>query len=189
MPEELRSPYTDDQVASINSFQDVGRFHPFTCGTAACGTRLLAVNAGLLCPKCNYTQQWVWAWMADWSWRPSAMDRERIPDVRSGRVFEVITPSPGDITRANELPLTACPRRYCWWWQSLSFDWEIPANEGCTYLNVPKPSHWLDTDKPCCRCDTSSQVDHYEPREPHLEHDGFHRHRYCGPQKDLPERK
>lgn len=101
---------------------------------------------------------------------------------RMERIFQSIEPTPADIARAAELPvLTACPRRYCWWWHSLDFDWEIPASKGCSYLNATKPLHWKDTDKACCRCDADSESDHYEPREPHLEQDGFDRYRFCRP--------
>ena len=107
---------------------------------------------------------------------------------RNGRAFECTTPSAKDIVRASELPLlTACPRRYCWWWKTLAFDWETPVIEGCTYLNETKPLHWVGMDKPCCRSDANSNIDHYEPREPHLEADGFDRYRFCGPQNHQPE--
>ena len=104
-----------------------------------------------------------------------------------GRYFLSVTPSPEDIARASQLPLSTCPRRYCWWWRSLAFEWDVPVVEGCTYFDSPKPSHWLDTDKPCCRCDSNSVIDHYEPREPHLEQDGFDRYRFCGTQQQLPD--
>jgi hypothetical protein len=89
-----------------------------------------------------------------------------------------VTPTPEDIARARELPLTACPRRYCWWWKTLAFDWDTPAAAGCDYFATPKPAHWEDTNVPCSRCDPKSTVDHYEPREPHLEADGFDRDRF-----------
>ena len=104
-----------------------------------------------------------------------------------GRYFRSVTPSSGDIARAEELQLTECPRRYCWWWMSLSFDWDHTPAEGCQYAEAPKRPHWQFTDVPCCRSDVTSGVDHYEPREPHLEADGFHRYRFCGPQNQLPD--
>jgi hypothetical protein len=94
------------------------------------------------------------------------------------RHFQPVNPSNEDIATAMALPLSACPRRYCWWWHSLDFDWDLAPAEGCHYFEEPKPSHWADTDKPCCRCDPESTADHYEPREPHLEADGFDRHRF-----------
>jgi hypothetical protein len=99
------------------------------------------------------------------------------------RIFECVTPSAADVARAAELPvLTACPRRYCWWWQSLGFDWDTPVATGCRLSESPKPPGFRFAEVPCCRLDPASGVDHYEPREPHLEADGFDRHRFCGPQ-------
>jgi hypothetical protein len=105
-----------------------------------------------------------------------------------GRLFESVTPSPEDVARARELsPLTACPRRYCWWWQSLAFDWDTPVEDGCRFLSAPKSPEWQLADVPCSRCVAGSGIDHYEPREPHLEADGFHRYRFCGPEHNIPD--
>jgi hypothetical protein len=105
-----------------------------------------------------------------------------------GRLFEVASPSSEDLTRARELPLlTACPRRYCWWWQSLAFDWDTTVAEGCRFLSTPKLVGWQWADVPCLRSVPGSEIDHYEPREPHLEADGFDRYRFCGSQHNIPE--
>jgi len=69
MAEEARSPFSDEQVASINAYQAAGAFHPFTCGTDSCRGILVAANDGLRCPRCGFRQHWAWGWMADWSWR------------------------------------------------------------------------------------------------------------------------
>lgn len=61
--------WTDDQVASLNGFQDAGMFHPFTCGGAGCSEVLIAQNDGWHCPKCSYRQFWAHTWMLDWSWK------------------------------------------------------------------------------------------------------------------------
>ena len=98
-----------------------------------------------------------------------------------GRYFRSVTPSPDDLDRARRLPLSACPRRYCWWWRTLSFDWGLSVAAGCDYLARPKPSHWKDIEVPCCRMQAGSGSDHYEPREPHLEADGFERYRFLRP--------
>ena len=90
-----------------------------------------------------------------------------------GRLFVVTTPSADDLVRAASIPVNQCPRRYCWWWRSLSFDWEVTPSLGCTFLTSPKPGGMANADVPCCRCDDASTVDHYEPREPHLLDDGF----------------
>lgn len=70
MTEKTNAPFTPDQVASINAYQISGVFHPFTCGSEGCGFDLKAIEGTLECPKCDYTQDWVHAWMADWSWKP-----------------------------------------------------------------------------------------------------------------------
>jgi hypothetical protein len=102
------------------------------------------------------------------------------PDVR---IYEALGPSyPEDIARASRLSPVECPRRYCWWWRSLSFEWDIPVSQGCTFMferdrgkvSADHPGR----DFPCCRCDKSSSVDHFEPRDPHLAEDGFNAKRW-----------
>ncbi len=68
-----RSPWTPDQVASLNAYQQSGVMHPFTCGDTecrrVCSEPLAARGDGWYCMRCGYTQDWAHAWMADWSWR------------------------------------------------------------------------------------------------------------------------
>jgi hypothetical protein len=100
--------------------------------------------------------------------------QEQPPQARTkGRLFLSVTPSPDDLVRAANIPVDQCPRRYCWWWRSLSFDWDVTPMEGCTFLTSPKPRNMTNADVPCRRYDSSSMVDQYEPREPHLLEDGF----------------
>ncbi len=60
-----KAPFTSDEVDSINAFQQSGIFHPFTCGGGDRTShpdgegRLVAVEAGVKCPYCDYTQNWV----------------------------------------------------------------------------------------------------------------------------------
>lgn len=65
MSDQIRAPFTDDQVAALNAFQDSGVFHPFTCGN--CRTDLIATKDGWKCPDhdCDYKQDWAHAFMAD----------------------------------------------------------------------------------------------------------------------------
>lgn len=70
------------------------------------------------------------------------------------------------------MPDDACPRRYCWWWVSLGFEWAIAPHQGCTFLNAAKPPEFRFSDIPCCRSEPSFRIDHFEPREPHLQNDG-----------------
>jgi hypothetical protein len=69
-----------------------------------------------------------------------------------------------DVERARALPADACPRRYCFHWDSPSFHWERSPGEGCLYL-VGKKVGWKYAGIPCCRSDTSSIIDHFEPNE------------------------
>jgi hypothetical protein len=103
-----------------------------------------------------------------------------------GRLFNAITPSPEDLARAASIPAQECPRRYCWWWRSLSFDWELTPSEGCTFSTSPKPPGMTNADVSCRRCDSSSAVDHYEPREPHILKDGFAVPRWHSPEYRRP---
>lgn len=61
---QVRAPFTAEQVANINEYQEQGRFHPFTCGGEKCRETLVAHEDGLHCPKCDYRQFWVWDMMA-----------------------------------------------------------------------------------------------------------------------------
>jgi hypothetical protein len=99
---------------------------------------------------------------------------DQAPSARTkGRLFVVCPPSFEDLVRAASIPSDQCPRRYCWWWRSLSFEWDVTPLLGCTFLTSPRPPGMANADTTCCRCDPSSTVDHYEPREPHLLEDGF----------------
>jgi hypothetical protein len=89
------------------------------------------------------------------------------------RVVRAYQPSPEELVRARAIPRSACPRRYCWWWQSLAFDWDTPVDQGCTFLKPREPPGWRHSEVACRRCESSSGVDHYQPREPHLLEDGF----------------
>ncbi len=69
----------------------------------------------------------------------------------------------------------------CWYWHSLSFDWDLKPEQGCGVAN----EHIADTRlkrqgaeigmwRRCCRATENPQhPDYYEPREPHLEADGW----------------
>lgn len=64
------SIFTEDQVASLNAYQDCGRWHPFTC---PCGSGALKATVdGWVCDKCDYTQDWANDFMCDWKWKVHA---------------------------------------------------------------------------------------------------------------------
>ena len=88
------------------------------------------------------------------------------------RILVPYTPTSEDMTRSQSIGASECPRRYCWWWHVLSFDWDISPSEGCTFLASPKPTGWRNASIPCSRAKPDSGADQYEPREPHLLDDG-----------------
>ena len=118
----------------------------------------------------------------------SANNGQSPPSQRSrGRLFLAVTPSSEDLTKAANIPADQCPRRYCWWWRTLSFDWEMIPLQGCMFFTCDKPPGFNNANLPCRRCDPSSAVDHFEPREPHLLEDGFAVVRwYSDAQRRLP---
>lgn len=77
---KVEAPWTPEQVAALNRWQDSGRVHPFTCGS---GNRmdaehqiqqanrggdfgqLIASTNGWFCPACSYRQTWAHDFMAD----------------------------------------------------------------------------------------------------------------------------
>jgi hypothetical protein len=70
--EKIYAPWTPEEVAALNEYQDKGVFHPFTCGHGALGQHvsgvfLVATEAGWRCPfqDCEYTQDWAWSMMAE----------------------------------------------------------------------------------------------------------------------------
>lgn len=99
------APFTDDQVKSLNDYQVSGVMHPFTCG--GCRDRLgiregkfvndrllVATPAGWVCPTCDYTQDWAWAWMADETW-----EQYKIPGFTYG---ERTTEPPFDVAATDQ---------------------------------------------------------------------------------------
>ncbi len=65
----MSAPFTDEQVASLNAYQEAGTGHPFTCGGQDCREILRAERDGWRCLRCDYRQGWAHAFMADWSWQ------------------------------------------------------------------------------------------------------------------------
>ena len=93
--------------------------------------------------------------------------------IQALRILPAHKPTSDDIERARGLSARQCPRRYCWWWQSLSFDWETPVKCGCAFPTKTKPDWWPGSESPCMRAVAESKYDHFEPREPHLIEDGL----------------
>jgi hypothetical protein len=100
-----------------------------------------------------------------------------------GRIHLSVVPSPAELEQARErLSRESCPRRYCWYWRTLSYDWELSPAEGCEVAErhitrlllgheqrEPVPA-W----QACCRASGNPQhPDFYERREPPLKADGW----------------
>lgn len=72
MTDQIRAPWTPEQVAALNAFQLHGGMHPFTCGADHPGPSpaLVARPDGWHCPgtyraPCDYRQDWAHRFMAD----------------------------------------------------------------------------------------------------------------------------
>jgi len=99
------------------------------------------------------------------------MEETMAKSIYNFKSFRPQKASAEDLEKAKQLPRSACPRRHCWWWHSLSFDWDLTPAQGCTYLQSEKPPTFMNQQVPCRRADPSSIVDHYEARDP--AEDGF----------------
>ena len=85
------------------------------------------------------------------------MDRE---------VRKFFTPSPAaELSEAHRLlHREDCPRRYCWWWHSLQFDFHLAPSEG-RELAERWPRKYVKGGPICCRASHGAKhKDHYEPR-------------------------
>jgi len=71
MENEIKTPFSNEQVKNLNEYQLSGAMHPFTCDNSDCrGIEgswgiLVATNDGWICTTCDYTQNWAHAFMAD----------------------------------------------------------------------------------------------------------------------------
>ncbi|MFD4596774.1 hypothetical protein ACFWPQ_01950 [Streptomyces sp. NPDC058464] len=70
MTDKIRAPWTPEQVAALNEFQQGGWMHPFTCGyehPAHPNAVLKATTNGWRCYviDCDWEQDWAHAFMAD----------------------------------------------------------------------------------------------------------------------------
>ena len=69
--EQIRAPWTPDQVVALNAFQRRREFHPFTCPNRgpwhaeinSPDDVLVATVRGWVCPFCDYTQEWAHSFM------------------------------------------------------------------------------------------------------------------------------
>jgi hypothetical protein len=66
MPDIVHAPWSDEQVANLNRWQQCDHVHPFTCPnehTEANTVALFAHRSGWMCPLCDYRQDWAHAMM------------------------------------------------------------------------------------------------------------------------------
>lgn len=63
----IKAPWTQDQVDSLNGFQECGYVHPFTCMTNS--TPLIATKYGWVCECCDWKQDWAHEFMTNWKWQ------------------------------------------------------------------------------------------------------------------------
>lgn len=74
-PEQAITPWTEDQVASLNAYQASGAGHPFTGERGPNGeeTVLIATSEGWIERLGGpVVQAWAHAFMANWEWKKSA---------------------------------------------------------------------------------------------------------------------
>lgn len=86
MEGELPFVFSEDEVESLNAYQDAGVMHPFTCGNCSGHRDLIATREGWHCPDCDYRQDWAHLEMKNWqwlllAWNPLSPDLERKRDV------------------------------------------------------------------------------------------------------------
>lgn len=69
---DSNAPWTDEEVASLNAYQESGVMHPFTGTRKPDGgeTVLIATKEGWVESEGGpIVQTWAHGWMADWSWK------------------------------------------------------------------------------------------------------------------------
>lgn len=71
---QIRAPWTPEQVEALNRWQASDFVHPYTCGHCRDADpdfplrdehRLTATQSGWVCPTCHYTQDWALAMMLE----------------------------------------------------------------------------------------------------------------------------
>ena len=79
MSDQVQTPWSPEQVASLELRQGAGLFHEYTCATHS-SQPLRPTREGWVCeaPGCSYTQNW--ALRSDTELTPDALWRMRLPD-------------------------------------------------------------------------------------------------------------
>ena len=94
--------------------------------------------------------------------------------IYGGKVFKGHSPTKEELEKAKTLDRDACPRRYCWFWRSVKFEFETPVSEGCNAANEfpfnVNPRHPVI----CWRASRNPyDSDYYESRPSYLIRDGI----------------
>jgi hypothetical protein len=55
--DNVRAPWTDEQVDKLRKWQENDSIHPYTC---ICGESLMPHNNGWICEYCGHVQDWCW---------------------------------------------------------------------------------------------------------------------------------
>lgn len=88
MTDEIKPPWTQEQVDALNAYQRSGAYHPFTCGRDRGNAahreyaerhnedwgQLVATLEGWKCPVCDYRQDWAHTFMTD----PTLLERPSV---------------------------------------------------------------------------------------------------------------
>jgi hypothetical protein len=105
--DQIRAPWTPEQVAALNRFQAESGMHPFTCGNdhATGALHLVAHEDGWHCwlPDCDYRQDWAHRFMADpnaWAPRCSCGGRFPVHHLHADK-HEPVESTPARTTRDN----------------------------------------------------------------------------------------
>jgi len=59
---KIKAPFNENQIKNIKEYQQNSNFHPFTClyrGSHKGEGILSPTKDGMICPECNYIQDWV----------------------------------------------------------------------------------------------------------------------------------
>ena len=72
MSHQIKAPWTEDQVSSLNGWQTCGYVHPFTYGDGDEQIDLIATPDGWVAVEGGpVVQDWAHSFMTDWSWKRS----------------------------------------------------------------------------------------------------------------------
>lgn len=93
----IKAPWSDEQVTSLNAYQNCNEWHPFTGTRKPNGdeTPLIATPSGWVEEENGpIIQDWAHSWMTNWEWRTMAKPIEKSPNaqaIRNGKLFDKFT--------------------------------------------------------------------------------------------------